>query len=99
MDKKQYQIYCEKAHKFFKDNNCHHLSIIEDKEAYFSHLNCDCCKRNLGGDRYDCNSFDYSTREITGPFSICIDCFYFAEYGQLDDMTMMEIEEGNEDCL
>ena len=93
MEKQEYKEYCKTVHKFFKDNNCHHLSIIEDKEAYFSWASCDCCNTKLGGDRYDCNSFDYSTREITGPFSICTDCFYFAEFGELDDTTMMEMQE------
>lgn len=26
-------------------------------------------------------------------YEVCVDCLYYAEYGQLDDMTMLDIEE------
>ena len=62
-----------------------------DIEPYFSHLPCDCCMRPLGGDRYDCSSFRTDSKE-QHEYSICVDCLYFKDYGQLDDMTMLDYD-------
>ena len=70
------------------------LSTIDwEAENYFSWKNCDVCGRPLGGDRIDCNGYNPITKEVQGPYSVCMDCHYYAEYGQLDDMTMQEMEE------
>ena len=50
------------------------------------------CQTNLDGDRVDCNGYNDTTKKIQGPYRVCIDCEYYVEYGQLDDMTMMEME-------
>lgn len=57
-----------------------------EDEPYFSHNSCDCCQRQLGGSRMD--MLDINGNE----YSICCDCEYYAEYGQLDDMTMLDME-------
>lgn len=62
-------------------------------EPYFSWRSCECCGSNLGGDRYDVVTNDRDTLEIQGPFSVCSDCCYYVEYGTLDDMTMLYMEE------
>ena len=78
--------------------DCHDMDTPEYEsvgEASFSWYPCHICGRHLGGDRHpahyilDCekerreNKIDH--------ISICVDCVYFMEYGQLDDMTMMDM--------
>jgi len=67
----------------------------EDREGFdephFSWIRCDCCDRNEGGDRYFARGYNPKTKEIQ-EYDICSDCMYYAEYGVLDDMTMMNIE-------
>jgi len=66
--------------------------LDNEDESYFSWKPCECCGSHLGGDRVDCNGYNPETQEIY-EYSVCIDCEYYAEYGQLDDMTMLEIKE------
>lgn len=44
---------------------------------------------------YECDAYNRNTREVQDYDFICEDCAYYVEYGQLDDMTMMEIERDN----
>ena len=59
-------------------------------EPSFSWRACECCGSQLGGDRYHATGFNPTTDEIY-EYEICGDCLYYAEYGRLDDMTMMDI--------
>jgi len=92
----EYVKYKRAVAAFFRNEGIENLSIITDEdtgdtqESYFSHSSCDCCKRPLGGDRYDASGYNKKDKEIY-TYSVCPDCLYFAEYGQLDDMTMMDI--------
>lgn len=96
MTKQEYENYVQSVNQFFETEGVNCLSPVCDYdtpvESYFSHRDCECCKRSLAGDRYDCDAFRPETNEII-QFSVCPDCVYFAEYGQLDDMTMMDIQE------
>lgn len=60
-------------------------------EPSFSWTPCDCCGRNLGGDRYPASGYNRDTGDIF-EYQICIDCLYFSEYGTLDDMTMIDYD-------
>ena len=96
MTKKEYENYTTRVELFFNNEGINNLSQITDDdgdcEPSFSSINCDCCNRSLGGDRYECNAYNPDTKEIQ-EYSVCTDCVYYAEYGQLDDMTMMDMEE------
>ena len=61
-------------------------------EPHFSWSSCDCCGTTLGGDREYASGYNPATKGIQ-EYSICSDCVYYAEYGQLDDMTMMDMVE------
>lgn len=61
-------------------------------EPYFSWSGCDCCGGLLGGNREHASGYNPKTKEIQ-EYKVCTDCIYYAEYGQLDDMTMMNVEE------
>lgn len=68
-------------------------------EPSFSWKPCECCGSALGGDRYIAtgilNDDPILGKNVMFEYSICVDCMYYIEYGRLDDMTMMEIEEDN----
>jgi len=95
MTKQKYQDYCKKVERFFKDNDLNNLTRKHDEETeesaeeYFSWQSCDCCGTTLGGNRIEADG--YSEKNGIMEFEICTDCEYFAEYGRLDDMTMMDI--------
>ena len=65
--------------------------IEYDPDEYFTHRPCDCCG-GLAGMRRDCRGFNPTTGKVQSDYSVCPDCEYYAEYGCLDDTTMMEIE-------
>jgi hypothetical protein len=60
-------------------------------EPMFSKSPCDCCGTRLHGDREHATGFTPTTREVQ-EYEICSDCAYYAEYGRLDDTTMLEVE-------
>ncbi len=90
MNKAEYQEYEARVKAFFDSEGITNLSSI-DGEPYYSKSRCDCCHAGPG-DREDCNGYIPATKQ-TGYYSVCTDCVYYAEYGCLDDKTMLEIEE------
>lgn len=59
------------------------------EEAHFSYSACDCCGSTLGGDRHPAHGRDKDNQIVH--FSVCVDCLYYINYGQLDDMTMAQL--------
>lgn len=62
-----------------------------EEEPFFSWRPCEICRRNLGGDRYAMVMTNPGPSSESEEVNACVDCYYYAEYGQLDDMTMAEI--------
>ena len=91
MTKAEYAEYQQAVADFFDHEGIANLSSTSS-ESYFSWRPCRCCGTRLGGDREDANGFNPTTQEIQTYEFICTDCIYYAEYGQLDDRTMLEIE-------
>lgn len=92
MTKTEYADYCKDVAAFMKSEGIKNLSrIYNDSDPSFGYEPCECCNRPFGGDRIDASGYNPTTKEIQ-EYSICVDCEYYAEYGRLDDMTMMEIE-------
>lgn len=60
-------------------------------EGSFSWESCEICNRPLGGDRFPWHAVNDDDEIIHG--ECCVDCMYYLEYGQLDDMTMLDMEE------
>ena len=60
-------------------------------EPFFSWGSCDCCGSQQGGNREFATGYNPAMNRVQ-EFTICEDCAYYAEYGVLDDTTMMEIE-------
>jgi hypothetical protein len=90
----EYKDYERRVARFFKAEGINNLSDKGvETESYFSHSPCECCKRPLGGDRFDMTGYNPSDGEIY-EYEICPDCRYYATYGKLDDMTMMEMSNG-----
>lgn len=59
------------------------------EEPSFSWSSCDCCGSTLGGDRYPAHGWLGKTLVH---LDVCTDCLYYLNYGQLDDLTMLEME-------
>ena len=91
--KADYKEYENRFNLFMGKEGLNTLQAQEQEpEPYFSWYACDCCDRSLGGDRIDCKGFNPTEKKIYTDYSICMDCYYYAEYGTLDDMTLIEIE-------
>ena len=94
--KSDYAEYQRRVAKFFEKNNIDDLTTSADAdgniESYFGWSPCDCCRRHLGGERYAAVGHSY-IRGIVLDFNICADCMYYAEYGQLDDLTMLNLKD------
>ena len=91
MNKKEYKEYQERVNKFFKREGINNLSLEDGEESFFTSQPCECCNRELGGDRYHCSGYNPQTEDTTC-YDVCWDCLYYAEYGHLDDMQMLDIE-------
>lgn len=84
--------------KFFSTGGCPGCEVCgipEDAEDYhvepsFSWSSCDTCGSHLGGDRHPAHYRDDNDDIVH--VEVCVDCLFYSEYGQLDDMTMMDIE-------
>ena len=61
-------------------------------EPFFSWSSCDCCGSTLGGNRHYAHGRDKDGRLIH--LEVCEDCLMYLNCGQLDDTSMMEIQEG-----
>lgn len=58
---------------------------------FFSWRPCECCGRHEGGDREHATGWNPTENRVQ-EYTICEDCIYYAEYGRLDDTTMMQVE-------
>lgn len=91
MTKKEYTQY-EADFAEFMSHGLNNLSTkSECNEPYFSNSPCVVCGALPGG-RYDCDGYNGQTQEVEEYEGVCQDCVYYAEYGRLDDTTMMEID-------
>jgi len=110
MNKSEYSEYERKVKAFFETEGITNLSqsgseeepvcpICEEEvgfEPYFSWRACECCGSRLGGDRYHASGWNPKTKQAYC-YEVCQDCLYYAEYGQLDDQTLLDIDsEGGE---
>ncbi len=95
MNKQEYKLYEESIERFNKAEKLKMLSMKKDKngecEEGFSWYWCDMCSRNLGGNRTV--HLGLTKNDDIIEYELCDDCLYYNEYGQLNDMTMMDMEE------
>lgn len=82
MTKAEYAEYEERFAAGLKYHGANRISTGDS--AGFSASRCDLCNRHYAGDRFEAEA---------GPFDleVCTDCAYYAEYGQLDDLTMISL--------
>ena len=93
MTRKEYQQYEAAVSAFMQAEGINCLSRSDsDREGDFSWRACECCGSSLGGTRIDASGYNPQTREIQ-EYRICTDCEYYAEYGQLDDQTMLDMDD------
>lgn len=91
MTHQSYAEYEAAFKRFFENEGIVNLSSASE-EPYFSWTVCDCCQRPMGGNCYDATGYNPTTKEVQ-EYSVCEDCVYYAEYGQLDNKTMMAVED------
>jgi hypothetical protein len=92
-----YKEYEQRVAEFFEREGINNLSAMSDEEGNtiqdkFSWRPCECCRRPLGRTRIQANGYNPTTGKIQ-EYKICTDCEYYAAYGKLDDMTMMDMKD------
>lgn len=65
--------------------------LVGISNTFWSWSMCELCCRPDGGQREDAIAVNVATGERLR-LAVCEDCIYYAEYGRLDDSTMMEID-------
>lgn len=93
---RDYEEYKKRVGSFLKRENIEVHSLIYDEsngdcEPFFSSIPCECCSRHLGGSRFTIKAGPIRGEMLT--YDVCTDCVYYLEYGTLDDMTMMDLED------
>ena len=91
----EYGSYQMKFHAFMTVEGITNLSY-DGTHDEFSTAVCDVCGDNRGGARYDATGFHAETYDVHD-YIICMDCLHYAEYGQLDDVTMMMLLDEDDD--
>ncbi len=105
VDQEDYNHYVERVNAFLERERITKLSPDMDeetgewKEHEFTWTPCECCGRKLGGARVEASDYSQERGEIVGPFEVCYDCIHYLEYGQLDDLTMLDIELTEENII
>lgn len=104
MTKTEYEAYEKSVQSFMTAEGIDDLHQISNEcpdcgvdygncpEPSFSWQACDCCGSRLGGDRYHVAGFNRTHAQILC-YNVCTDCLYYSAYGQLDDQTIMDIED------
>jgi hypothetical protein len=95
MTKQEYAEYERRVAEFSRLNDIKIVSQKYDGEYpvknEFDYRKCECCGRDENaGERFTMVAI--SNTNVTYEFEFCVDCMYYAEYGQLDDMTMLDME-------
>ena len=92
MNTQEYFEYVKKVKEFFEYEGINCLTVDEDcEEPSFRSSYCDVCS-GLAGDKYDCSGYHPETKEVLTGYEVCPDCMYYINHGQLDDMTMMDVD-------
>jgi hypothetical protein len=91
MTKAQYQEYRTAVAQFLAHSGIVSYATTDDRG--FSWFPCQCCLTTSGGNRVTLQGIGEAARGCLDlEYSICTDCEYYLAYGQLDDMTMMNME-------
>lgn len=105
MNKTEYREYKEAVKAFFEREGINCLSQKynyngDPIEEEFSWRQCECCGSSLGGPRYTMKGYVPSSKPGRAgevfEYKVCQDCWYYTTYAQLDDQTMLDIEEEDE---
>lgn len=91
MTQEQYAAYEATVAAFFTTQGVNSLSASTDIHPFFAASPCECCRTTLAGDRWDALAYHPATKTTIG-YSVCYDCLYYVEHGELDDMTMLDMD-------
>lgn len=90
MTKAEYDDYTARIAQFYERENIQSLhagEIVND----FTARRCEVCGGHPAGARYAITGLHKPNGGTFSEYEGCTDCLYYAEYGQLDDMTMIEV--------
>lgn len=95
--KSDYTEYQQRVAEFFAREGVNGLSILNDPDGHeirdeFSRTPCEICHRPLAGSRVVVSGYNPQTKQVH-QYDVCEDCCYYAEYGTLDDTTMMDLKD------
>ncbi len=94
MTSNEYKAYQAAVAAFMEREKLENLTSTAIGEPFCSSRACDCCGDHFQGNRENANGYSRIDDEVK-EYEICENCVYYAEYGRLDDMTMMEVEGDN----
>ena len=88
-DQADYDRFQKKHDDLYKTEGFYGL-IPGRLENEFSVSRCDICDDRQGGPRYTVTGA--TLRPGNHSFIVCIDCYHYAAFGQLDDQTMLDLD-------
>lgn len=96
MNRSEYNSYLASVEAFYGAEDIDGLTDSGRSTEYFSKSPCDCCRRPEHGTRVDMVGYRVGRGTLPAipyTYSVCVDCEYFAEYGRLDDATMIALDD------
>ena len=91
MDREEYRAFEDAVRSFYEREEIAQLGAAINTDPFFSHKNCECCRRDIAGDRHTVPAITKNCDIDDLTYDICVDCFYYINYGKLDDMTMEDM--------
>jgi len=90
--RKQFFFWERKVQRFFREHNIDGFSDVDSEpEGFFTWDSCRCCGSPLGGTKHEVEAYDHKADEIIGPWSVCEDCYLYAEFGHIGDIHMLDL--------
>ena len=94
-DQHHYESYKAEFAAFMANEGLSNLTSDSDNADEFSTYPCDVCGERRGGQR--CQATGYAPGPdhrlpVVNEYTVCVDCMLFAEYGKIDDMSMMDLD-------
>lgn len=90
MTRIEYASFQANVRRFMEREGIENLAH-EGEDSCFSWRGCECCGTSKGGGRVTATGYNRDTDEAQH-YTVCEDCIYYAQYGQLDDQTMLDME-------
>lgn len=104
MKRSEYNEFEDTFAEFMRVEGLNCLGPVHDGFGYpveneFSVSRCDCCGTTIGGKRTQADGYSTHNGGEIRHYEVCDNCLTYANEGQLDDMTMMDmVEDVPDEC-